>query len=172
MTGLLVALAGGLGAAARFWVDAAVSQRNPTRFPLGTLLINVTGSLLLGLLVGWASGHAAGDLVAIAGTGFLGGYTTFSTFSAEIVTLLQQGRAAWAFAAAGAHLAGSVLATFAGGILVALQSVQGRTFWQFVQGSRIELRKVVWPTRRRHCRPRSWCSSRSSRWASSSGCWT
>ena len=40
-----------------------------------------------------------------------------------------------------------VLATFAGGILVALQSVQGRTFWQFVQGSRIELRKVVWPTR-------------------------
>ena len=40
-----------------------------------------------------------------------------------------------------------VLATLAGGILVALQSVQGRTFWQFVQGSRIELRKVVWPTR-------------------------
>jgi CrcB protein len=47
-------------------------------------------------------------------TGFCGGLTTFSTFSAEIVTLLQQGRAAWAFAAAGAHLAGSIVATFAG----------------------------------------------------------
>ena len=92
MTGLLVALAGGLGAATRFWVDGTITQRNPTRFPLGTLLINVSGSLLLGLLVGWASGHAAGDLVAIAGTGFLGGYTTFSTASVEAFRLVRTER--------------------------------------------------------------------------------
>ena len=113
MTGLLVALAGGLGAAARFWVDAAVSQRNPTRFPLGTLLINVTGSLLLGLLVGWASGHAAGDLVAIAGTGFLGGYTTFSTASVEAVRLVRTERR-WA---AAAYAAGTMVASVAAAVV-------------------------------------------------------
>lgn len=109
MTALLVALAGGLGAATRFVVDAAVTRRNPTRFPLGTLVINVTGSLLLGLLVGWAPGRAEGDLVAIAGTGFLGGYTTFSTASVEAFRLVRTERR-WA---AAAYAAGTMLASVA-----------------------------------------------------------
>ncbi|MGM0386582.1 MAG: fluoride efflux transporter FluC [Actinomycetota bacterium] len=110
MIGLLVALAGGLGATARFALDAAITRRNPTRFPLGTLLINVTGSFLLGLLVGWASGHTAGDLVAIAGTGFLGGYTTFSTASVEAFRLVRTERRLAAVAHAGGMLIASVLA--------------------------------------------------------------
>jgi CrcB protein len=59
-------------------------------------------------------------------TGFCGGLTTFSTFSAELVTLMQQGRAAWALGAAAAHLLGSVVMTFAGiGTVLWLRSLRG-----------------------------------------------
>lgn len=91
MTPLLIALAGGLGAAARFLVDSLLS-RIAARFPLGTLVINVTGSFLLGLLTGSLMAGAASEVVAIAGTGFLGGYTTFSTASVEGARLLRAGR--------------------------------------------------------------------------------
>lgn len=108
MTGLLVALAGGLGAAARFWVDAAVTRHNPTRFPVGTLLINVSGSLLLGLLTGWVLFHGGlGDAAAVAGTGFLGGYTTFSTASVEAFRLARSERRR----AAAAYAAGTMVAS-------------------------------------------------------------
>jgi CrcB protein len=59
-------------------------------------------------------------------TGFCGGLTTFSTFSAEVVTLMQQGRALWALGAAAAHLLGSVVMTFAGiGTVLWLRSLRG-----------------------------------------------
>ena len=83
MIGLLVALAGGLGAVVRFLVDAAVGGR-ARRFgmPLGTVVVNVTGSFLLGLLTGWWATHTADPGVRLVlGTGFLGGYTTISTAS-------------------------------------------------------------------------------------------
>ena len=101
--GVLVALAGAGGAVARFGLDGAMKWRWPTTFPWATFLINVTGSLLLGFLTGLVLFHdAPDDLKLIAGTGFCGGYTTFSTASFEAIRLLQQ-RHLWtaALAAAG-----------------------------------------------------------------------
>lgn len=85
MTPLLIALAGGLGAAARLGVDVAARRHVPASFPWPTILVNVTGSFLLGLLVGLRAGE---DWLLVAGTGFLGGYTTFSTASVETAGLL------------------------------------------------------------------------------------
>ncbi|MCU1474675.1 fluoride efflux transporter CrcB [Amnibacterium sp.] len=85
----LVALAGGLGAVARFLLDTAVRSRISTAFPAGTVLINLSGSLLLGLVAGLAGAGALPDaLRLVAGTGFLGGYTTFSAASVETVALV------------------------------------------------------------------------------------
>lgn len=91
MTPLLIALGGGLGACARFLLDSLISKlRAP--LPLGTLVINVTGSFLLGLLTGWMLAGGASEAVSVAGTGFLGGYTTFSTASVEGARLARAGR--------------------------------------------------------------------------------
>lgn len=93
---LAIALAGGLGAVCRFMVDGAISWRRagwPSggALPRSTILINVSGSLLLGFLAGIATAHAVPHgLQLVAGTGFLGGYTTFSTASVETVRLLQE----------------------------------------------------------------------------------
>lgn len=92
MTGTLiwggVAVFGALGALARFQVDRAVSARWPSDFPLGTLVVNLTGSLALGILVGMS---LASDLLLVAGTGFLGAYTTFSTWMVESERLAEDG---------------------------------------------------------------------------------
>lgn len=93
MTLLLVALGGGLGAASRFLVDTWVAQRNRWATPLGTIVVNVTACLLLGLLTGWALGRDADSWTAVLGVGFLGGYSTFSTASVEAARLLLVGRA-------------------------------------------------------------------------------
>lgn len=93
MTLLLVALAGGLGAALRFIVDSAVSRRNRTSTPIGTVVVNTTACFLLGLLAGWLESVADGDaLTAVLGVGLLGGYSTFSTASVEAARLLLEGR--------------------------------------------------------------------------------
>lgn len=92
---LFVALsvAGGFGAALRFMVDGLVKAHTRVAFPVGTWLINVSGSLVLGLLAGLVLASATGAPVyLVAGTGFLGGYTTFSTASFESVRLLQERR--------------------------------------------------------------------------------
>ena len=84
--------------------------------PLGTLAANLIGGYVVGVGIAFFAAFAAVSpewrLFVI--TGFCGGLTTFSTFSAEIVTLLQQGRMVWACAAVAAHLFGSLLMTFAG----------------------------------------------------------
>ncbi len=96
MTPLLfiaLSLAGGLGAATRLFVDGFVKSHTRATFPLGTVLINVSGSLVLGLLLGLSMAFIVPDTVyLVAGTGFLGGYTTFSTASFESVRLLQERR--------------------------------------------------------------------------------
>lgn len=92
----LIVLAGGLGAGVRFVVDGAVRSRLASTVPWSTIGINVTGSLLLGVLTGLVLYQGAdADLRLIAGTGFCGGYTTFSTASVETVRLVRQGRT-WA----------------------------------------------------------------------------
>jgi len=84
-----VACAGSLGAVARFVVDGAIRHRRNTEFPWATVMINVTGSLILGFLVGVVLFHGAPrEIQVIAGVGFCGGYTTFSTASMETIRLL------------------------------------------------------------------------------------
>ncbi len=89
MTPLLMALAGGLGAGSRYSLDAWLRPRVSPRLPWSTHLINISGSLLLGLIVGLG---ADDTWHTVLGTGFLGGYTTFSTASVESVHLAIDGR--------------------------------------------------------------------------------
>jgi CrcB protein len=84
-----VALVGGLGALARFWLDGAVSRRVGGVFPAGTLAVNASGSFVLGVLVGAGVG---GHALLVAGTGFVGAYTTFSTWMLETERLGEDGR--------------------------------------------------------------------------------
>lgn len=93
--GLFIALAlcGGLGAAARYLLDGWVQRRTGGSYPWGTMLINLTGSLVLGFLTGLVTARLAPPAwQLVLGTGFLGGYTTFSTASVETVRLLQDDR--------------------------------------------------------------------------------
>jgi CrcB protein len=90
---LAVAVAGGAGAVARLVLDGVLRSRFALNFPLGTTVINVSGSLLLGLVTGLALTHGLPtEWRVVLGTGFLGGYTTFSTASFETVRLAQQRR--------------------------------------------------------------------------------
>lgn len=94
----LVAPAGGAGAVIRYTVDGVVKARVPSSYPLGTLTVNLTGSLLLGVLTGLTLAQAVSPQVqAVLGTGLLGGYTTFSTAGFETVRLAQERR--WGAAA-------------------------------------------------------------------------
>lgn len=93
MTVLLLALAGGLGAVARFVLDGVVTASRSWHYPVGTTLINLSGSFLLGLLAGLAAGRVLpAEGLLVLGTGFLGGYTTFSTAASEAVRLAEQRR--------------------------------------------------------------------------------
>lgn len=92
MSGLLlwtgVGLLGGLGGVARVVVGALVTQRTGDRFPAGTLVVNLGGAALLGLLSGLA---LHGDAMLLAGTALIGGYTTFSTWMLESWRLAERG---------------------------------------------------------------------------------
>jgi len=108
-------VAGAVGAVARFVLDRAVAERARGVFPWGTLLINVSGSLLLGVVSGLALHHhvsRSGRIVL--GTGFCGAYTTFSTFTFETVRLVEEGALAEAFRNAAGTLAACALAAAAG----------------------------------------------------------
>ena len=110
-----VAVAGALGAPARYLVDGWVQQRGPGAAPWGTFVVNVSGSFLLGLVTGAALYHGFGGAPRLwLATGFCGAYTTFSTFSLEAAGLLERGLYGRAAAYAVASVVLSVLATFAG----------------------------------------------------------
>ncbi|MDO8189190.1 fluoride efflux transporter CrcB [Conexibacter sp. JD483] len=104
-----VPLLGGAGAVARVALAATVDARRPRamRLPLGTLTVNLTGALLLGLLAGLAPSD---DLRLLAGTALLGGYTTFSTWMADSVRLERTGH----LRTAAFNVAGSLVLGFAG----------------------------------------------------------
>ncbi|SMH51189.1 camphor resistance protein CrcB [Rathayibacter oskolensis] len=90
-----VAVAGGVGAAARLVVDGVARSLVPVRWPVGTAFINVAGSLLLGVVTGLAlPGAVDAPWHAVLGTGVLGGFTTFSTASVEAARMLLERR--WA----------------------------------------------------------------------------
>jgi fluoride exporter len=89
---LVVGLVGGIGAIGRFLLDGAVAARVGRRFPFGTLAVNLSGSLLLGVLVGAA---VRGDAYEVIGTGLLGAYTTFSTWAFESHRLGEDGSSGW-----------------------------------------------------------------------------
>ena len=92
---LVVVVAGGIGAGVRFVVDGLIRSRVRTAFPWATTAINVSGSFALGLVIGATLSNLLPPEVAVVlGTGFLGGYTTFSTASYETVQLIRQRRLA------------------------------------------------------------------------------
>ena len=110
-----VCIGSSLGALLRWWLGLFLNAHFPT-IPPGTLAANLIGGYIIGLAIAvFAADTAiAPEWRLLLITGFCGGLTTFSTFSAEIVTLMQQGRLLWAAGHAATHLVGSVLMTFAG----------------------------------------------------------
>ncbi|MGH9243456.1 MAG: fluoride efflux transporter CrcB [Acidimicrobiales bacterium] len=92
MTLAAIAVAAAAGAVARYLLDRLIQQRTEAVFPLGTLTVNITGSAALGFLTGLALYHGLAPAPpAIIGTGFVGSYTTFSTFTYETVRLIEDG---------------------------------------------------------------------------------
>lgn len=117
---LAVAGAAGLGAVARYLLDQFVGRRVPGEFPLGTLVINISGSLLLGLVLGLAVHHGLTNApTTVIGAGFAGGYTTLSTLAYETLVLAEQRSYLWATVNVGAS-AGLGLAAAAAGFGLAL----------------------------------------------------
>ena len=111
----------GLGALLRWGLGITLNPLFPT-LPLGTLAANLLGGLLVGFAIAWLSRHPGipPEFRLFLITGFLGGLTTFSTFSAEVVTLLARAEYAWGLAAIAAHLSGALLLTAAGMFLANL----------------------------------------------------
>ncbi|MEE4539009.1 MAG: fluoride efflux transporter CrcB [Erythrobacter sp.] len=123
---LAVGLGGAIGAAARFQVGLALVRLAPmtTGFPWATLVVNIIGSLAMGALAGWfaRSGAASETLRLFLTVGLLGGFTTFSAFSAELVTLLHRGQAGLAIGYAAVSVIAGMAAFVLG--LVAIQAAR------------------------------------------------
>ena len=118
---LAVCVGASFGAMLRWGLGAVFNAMFPT-IPPGTWLANMLGGYLIGVALAFFGDHAglAPEWRLLVITGFLGGLTTFSTFSAEVVTLIQEGRMVWAGIAISAHVAGSLLMTLLGLASVAL----------------------------------------------------
>lgn len=112
---LAIGIGAALGAVLRWGLSVWLNALLPN-LPPGTLAANLIGGYLIGVAMVFFTQqvHLPPEWRLFVITGFLGGLTTFSTFSAEVMRLLQDGRLAWAGAAMAAHLAGSLLATWAG----------------------------------------------------------
>lgn len=104
MVTLAVAVAAGIGAVVRYVVDVVVTHRTEGEFPYGTLVVNLSGSLLLGVVLGAALHHGLPPTpTLVIGTGFAGGYTTLSTWAWESLALAETG----ALRQAGLNVVGS-----------------------------------------------------------------
>lgn len=115
-TFFLVFLGGGLGAVCRHAMGIAVARLAGAAFPFGTLAVNVLGSFAMGLLIAWLARRSGGDMHVrlLLATGFLGGFTTFSAFSLDVVALYERGALTAAAAYVIASVAVSILALFSG----------------------------------------------------------
>jgi len=115
MSYLLVFLGAGIGGALRHAVNVLAARTVGIEFPVGTFAINVVGSFAMGVLMGVLAARAGGQdgLRLFLGTGVLGGFTTFSAFSLEAVTLAERGRPGLAIA----YVAGSVALAILGLVL-------------------------------------------------------
>ncbi|HTH45033.1 MAG TPA: fluoride efflux transporter CrcB [Oxalicibacterium sp.] len=112
---LVISAGGAIGCIAR-WLLSARLNSVFAAIPLGTLVANLVGCYLIGLAIAYMGTRPAlaPEWRLFVVTGMLGGLTTFSTFSAEVVTLLQAGRISWAFAMLALHVLGGLVMTFLG----------------------------------------------------------
>ena len=110
-----ISVGAALGALLRWQLGLRLNALFPT-IPPGTLVANLIGAYVIGLAIAFFTSFSAipPEWRLLVITGFCGGLTTFSTFSAELTILLQEGRMAWALGIVGAHVVGSVLMTLAG----------------------------------------------------------
>lgn len=111
-----VAIGGAVGSAARYALTLFVQSRSDSTFPIATLLINVSGSILLGFLMryGLEGTSVSPEVRLLLTTGFCGGYTTFSTFSYETARLLEDGEWSRGAAYIAASVVVSLIGTFVG----------------------------------------------------------
>jgi fluoride exporter len=119
----MVGLGGFLGSILRFWLGGYISNRMGARFPYGTFVINITGSFLIGLVVTLLAErtHWSPNLRYLIPIGFIGGYTTFSTFELETFQSFRDGELLAAFL-------NVILSVGVGFIAVWLGVIAGRTF--------------------------------------------
>lgn len=117
---VLVMFGGGIGAGLRYAVGRWSLGIFGPGLPFGTWAVNILGGFAMGLLAGWLSTRTASDepLRLLLGVGVLGGFTTFSAFSLELVQMVMRGDAGLAAAYAVSSVAGSMLALFAGVYLI------------------------------------------------------
>ena len=113
---LLIVVGGGAGSLARYLVASAISTRMGARFPWGTVIVNVTGCFLIGLIMTVLTERAnlSPNWRFALVIGFLGGYTTFSSFGWETAKMLEAGEWAWATAYVGASVVAGLLLSVAG----------------------------------------------------------
>jgi fluoride exporter len=115
MTWLLVAVGAAVGAPMRYLIDRGVQSRHDSLFPWGTFAANVTGSLILGVIVGGTlAATVPGSVGALIGSGLCGTLTTYSTFSFETVRLVEQRATLYALLNAGASLIAGLGAAYVG----------------------------------------------------------
>ena len=112
---IMVACGGALGASARYLTGIGIVRLlGPTGFPLGIITVNIIGSFLMGVFVTVAANKGLTHVSPLVATGFLGGFTTFSSFSLEAVTLYQRGEVVSAGLYVGLSVVVSILALIAG----------------------------------------------------------
>ena len=122
----LVALGGGVGALLRYQAGRTLTgllgPAAVATFPWATLFVNISGSLAMGLLAGWLARHGQGGETwrLLVGVGLLGGFTTFSAFSLEMMLLIERGQAGTAFAYAAISVLAGVTALYIGLIAMRL----------------------------------------------------
>lgn len=112
---LAVALGGAIGSMGRYWVTLALSRNPPHWMPLATLSVNVAGSLLIGIVWAYLQQRSQNELLRlVVSVGFLGGFTTFSSFSLQTMQMLSSGQAGHALLNIGSNVIVCLLAVALG----------------------------------------------------------